>query len=70
MKYQCLIRGRIETDMQKAETGARPPCVSAGYICRGCPGWTDMKKAMFEPPYAWNQIHCPATGLTIIRVQK
>ena len=52
--------------LEVVRPGGRPPCLKAGgTICRGCPGWDDMRQAL-GPHGAWRGalIHCPCTGLT------
>lgn len=46
--------------------GQGPPCVTKGHICRGCPGWAAMRRAI-APGGAWSGglIHCAVTGRTV-----
>lgn len=72
MKIQeCIVDAERRCRLEVVEEGAQPPCVEASRIlCRGCPGWSYMIAAVYDPNSRWGEypVHCSATRLTLRRL--
>lgn len=53
--------------LETLRPGEPPPCLGPrGLLCRGCPGWRAMRRALAPGgPWQGAVIHCSATGLTV-----